>query len=117
MDYKTDYLRFHSSHKLNPKSIPQPLAYIGKEFEFPSFKAINSGHIDISNEKFSNAISLQTNKVSLPIFDSLDIQLNKANIYIVNLDLIYGLLPATFLNDEISIIPVSYTHLTLPTKA
>ena len=60
--------------------------------------------IDISNQKFSNAISLQTNKVSLPITDSLDIQLNKANIYIVNLDLIHGLLPATFLNDETFII-------------
>ena len=40
----------------------------------------------------------------MPITDSLDIQLNKANIYIVNLDLIHGLLPATFLNDETFII-------------
>ena len=104
LDYKTNHLKFHSSHKLNPKSFSQPLVFSEKEFEFPSSKAINKGHIDISNQKFSNAISLQTNKVSLPITDSLDIQLNKANIYIVNLDLIHGLLPATFLNDETFII-------------
>ena len=64
---KENYMTYYEMvmPKLNPKSFSQSLVYSEKEFEFPSFKAINKVHIDISNQKFSNAISLQTNKFSL----------------------------------------------------
>lgn len=104
LNYKTQKLSFFSSHTINPKNLKESLGYIEKNFNLPSIEAIHKGQIYLPTLRVDNAISVKTKKFSFPVTKSLDIKINKGNIYIVNLDLIHGFLPSTFLNDEISIV-------------
>jgi hypothetical protein len=104
LNYKTQKLNFFSFHKINSKNFKESLGYIEEEFNFPAIEANHKGQIDLATLRLDNAISVKTNKFSLPVSQSLDINIDGGNIYIVNLELIHGLLPSIFLKDKISIV-------------
>jgi len=104
LNYKTQKLSFYSFHEINPKHLKESLGYKEEGFNLPGIEVVHKGQIYLPTLRVDNAISVKTKKFSLPVTKLLDIKINTGNIYIVNLDLIHGLLPSTFLNDEISIV-------------
>ena len=104
LNYKTQKLNFYSFHEINSKNLKESLGYAGEDFNFPDIEANHKGQIDLPALRFDNAISVRTNKFSFPVTESLDMNINRGNIYIVNLDLIHGLLPSIFLKNKILIV-------------
>jgi hypothetical protein len=104
LNYKTQKLNFYSFHEINSKNLKESLGYTEEGFNFPSIEVNHKGQIDLPSLRLDNAISVKTNKFLFPVTKSLNIKLNRGNIYIVNLDLIHGLILSNFLNDEISIV-------------
>ena len=87
------------------KSIDLKNAFsIGAEsFNFPDMYAEHKGEMKLSALKLNNAISVKTKNFFVPIFQSHKIQFDQAKIFIVDLDLIHGLLPSTFMKEEMSV--------------
>ncbi len=103
INYKTKKLSFYSLHDM--KSIDLKNAFnIGEEsFNLPDMHAEHKGEMKLSDLQFNNAISVKTKNFFVPILQSHKIQFDKANIFIVGLDLIHGLLPSTFMKEEMSV--------------
>jgi len=76
----------------------------GESINLPNIQAEQKGVIQLSSLILKNAISLKTKNFSMPITESNNINFDNASIFIVDLDKVYGLLPASFLKDELSIL-------------
>ncbi len=100
INYKTQKLSFYSQHDVKSIDLKSVLSPVDESFNFPDLHAVHKGQILLSDFKFNNAISVKTKKFFLPISQSHKIQFDKANIFIVDLDLIHGLLPSTFMEKE-----------------
>ena len=103
IDYKTQKLSFYSFHDMKSLDLKKALSIEEESLNFPDLQAEHKGEIKLSSLKFNNAISIKTKSFFIPILDSYEIQFDKANIFIVDLDSIYGLLPSTFMNEEMSV--------------
>jgi hypothetical protein len=69
----------------------------------PDIKALHKGEIRLKPFKLNNAISVKTKNFFIPAFQSHKIQFDKANIFVVDLDLIHGSLPSIFMKKEMPI--------------
>ena len=69
----------------------------------PDIKALHKGEIRFKPFKLNNAISAKTKNFFIPTYQSDRIQFDKANIFIVDLDLIHGSLPSIFMKKEMPI--------------
>jgi len=100
INYKTQKLSFYSQHDVKSIDLKSVLSPGDESFNLPDLHAVHKGQILLSDLKFNNAISVKTKKFFLPILQSHKIRFDKANIFIVDLDLIHGLLPSTFMEKE-----------------
>jgi hypothetical protein len=103
VNYKTQKLSFYSLHEMKSIDLKNVLSTGEEIFNLPDLQAEHKGKIKLSALTFNNAISVKTKSFFIPILDSRKMQFDKANIFIVDLDLIHGLLPATFMNEEMSV--------------
>ena len=103
INYKTQKLSFYSLHDL--KSIDfQSALNIGKEsFSLPDIQAEHKGEMNLSALRLNNAISIKTKNFFVPVIQSRKIKFDKAKIFIVDLDSIYGLLPSTYMQKEMQV--------------
>jgi len=104
LNYESQKLSFYSLHSIKAMDLKYLLGLGEENFNLPKVQAEHKGAIKLSSLSFNNAISAKTKNFYLPIFRPYEINLNKASIYIVDLDAIYGLLPSTFMKEELSIL-------------
>ena len=99
INYNTQNLRFYSLHDL--KSTDLNIAFNIEEagISLPDIQAEHKGEIKLPALNFNNAISLKTETFSIPILQPLKIKFDKASIFIVDLDSIFGSLPARLMKD------------------
>ena len=103
INYKTKKLSFYSLHDMKSIDLKNLLSVGEESFNFPDIQAEHKGEMKLSSLRFNNAISVKTKKFFVPIFQSHNIQFDHASIFIVDLDLIHGLLPSTFMKEEMSV--------------
>jgi hypothetical protein len=103
INYKTQKLSFYSLHDMQSIELQSALSIGAKSFNLPDIQAENKGEIKLSTLRLNNAISIKTKNFSIPILQHHNINFNDASIFIVDLDSIYGLLPSTFMKDELSV--------------
>ena len=111
INYKTQKLRFFSLHDMKSIDLKNALTPQVENINLPNIQAEHKGAINLSTFRFDNAISAKTGKFFIPIFRPHKIQFEKANIFIVDLDLIHGLLPSKFIKEEM-LVNLSGTGLT-----
>ena len=71
-----------------------------ESLNLPNIQAENKGEIILPSLRLNNAISIKTKNFFLPILQSNKIKFDAANIYIVDLDSIFGSVPSTFMKNE-----------------
>ena len=103
INYKTKKLSFYSLHDMKSIDLKNAFSIGAESFNFPDMYAEHKGEMKLSALKFNNAISVKTKNFFVPIFQSHKIQFDQAKIFIVDLDLIHGLLPSTFMKEEMSV--------------
>ena len=103
INYKTQKLSFYSLHNMQSIELRSALNIGTNGFSLPDIQAEHKGEMKLSNLRLNNAISIKTKFFSIPILQHGNIDFNDANIFIVDLDSIYGLLPSTFMKDELSV--------------
>jgi len=103
INYKTQKLRFYSLHDMQSIDLKSILSAEGASPNLPDIKALHKGEIRLKSFKLNNAISVKTENFLIPAFQSNNIQFDKANIFIVNLDLIHGSLPSIFMKKKMPI--------------
>ena len=101
INYNTQKLRFYSLHDLKSNDLNSAFNVEGVGINFPDIQAEHKGEIKLSASNFNNAISLKTETFFIPISQPQKIKFDKANIFVVDLDSIFGSLPSTFMNEEI----------------
>ena len=69
-----------------------------------SIQAISKGNINFFSNDLFNATSLITNQFSFPPFNKFNLDLKQGQIFIVNLDSIFGIFPAKFFDENLEII-------------
>ena len=104
LNYKTEKINFYSLHDMASIDFQSALDLEGESINLPNIQAEHKGVIQLSSLILKNAISLKTKNFSMPITESNNINFDNASIFIVDLDKVYGLLPASFLKDELSIL-------------
>ena len=103
INYKTQKLSFYSLHDLKSIDFHSALN-IGKEsFSLPDIQAEHKGEMNLSALRLNNAISIKTKNFFVPVLQSRKIKFDKAKIFIVDLDSIYGLLPSTYMQKEMQV--------------
>tara|TARA_Y100000996_G_scaffold293293_1_gene231915 strand:- start:10068 stop:13508 length:3441 start_codon:yes stop_codon:yes gene_type:complete len=103
INYKTQKLSFYSLHDLKSIDFHSALN-IGKEsFSLPDIQAEHKGEMNLSALRLNNAISIKTKNFFVPVIQSRKIKFDKAKIFIVDLDSIYGLLPSTYMQKEMQV--------------
>jgi hypothetical protein len=103
INYKTQKLRFYSLHDMKSIDLKSLLSTGSESFNLPDIKALHKGEIRFKPFKLNNAISAKTKNFFIPTYQSQRIQFDKANIFIVDLDLIHGSLPSIFMKKEMPI--------------
>ena len=103
INYKTQKLRFYSLHDIKSIDLNRALSIKEENFNLPDIRLEHKGEIKLSPFRFNNSISAKTGKFFIPIFQSHNILFEKAKIFIVDLDLIHGLLPSKFMSEEMSV--------------
>ena len=103
INFKTQKLSFYSLHDVESIDLKNALSIREEGFNLPDMQAENKGEMILSALIPNNAISIQTKDFFIPILQSHKIKFDEANIFIVDLDSIYGLMPSTFMNKEIAI--------------
>ncbi|MDB3868132.1 AsmA-like C-terminal region-containing protein [Gammaproteobacteria bacterium] len=103
INYKTQKLRFYSLHDMKSIDLKSLLSTGSESFNLPDIKALHKGEIRFKPFKLNNAISAKTKNFFIPTYQSDRIQFDKANIFIVDLDLIHGSLPSIFMKKEMPI--------------
>ena len=96
LNFKSKMLRIHSTHNMKSLELRDALGLQDESFNLPNVYAEHKGEINISNLKLNNVISAKTKKFNLSVFDSHKINLDQASIFIVDLDKVFGLFPATY---------------------
>ena len=104
LNYKTEKINFYSLHDMASIDLQRALDLGGESINLPNMQLEHKGWIQLSSLNLKNAISLKTKNFSMPITESYNINFDNASIYIVDLDKVYGLLPASFKKDELSIL-------------
>ena len=104
LNYKTEKINFYSLHDMASIDFQSALDLEGESINLPNIQAEHKGVIQLPSLILKNAISLKTKNFSMPITESNNINFDNASIFIVDLDKVYGLLPASFLKDELSIL-------------
>ena len=104
LNYKTEKINFYSLHDMASIDFQSALDFERESINLPNIQAEHKGVIQLSSLILKNAISLKTKNFSMPITESNNINFDNASIFIVDLDKVYGLLPASFLKDELSIL-------------
>ena len=104
LNYKSQKLSFYSLHSIKSMDLKDSLGLGDENFNLPNVQAEHKGEIKLSSLNLNNAISVKTNNFYLPIVRPHEINLNKASIYIVDLDKIYGLLSSSFMKEKLSIL-------------
>ena len=72
--------------------------------DLPYIQAEQKGRFQLSDFSLNNAISVKVKKFSIPISESYKVNFDEAKIYIVDLDQAYGLLPSSFMQEELAIL-------------
>ena len=103
INFKTQKLSFYSMHDLQSIDLKNLLSIGEERFNLPEMQVEHKGEMTLSALMLNNAISIQTKDFFVPILQSHKIKFDKANIYIVDLDSIYGLMPSTFMNEKIQV--------------
>ena len=103
INYKTQKLRFYSLHDMKSIDLKNLISTGSESFNLPDIKALHKGEIRFKPFKLNNAISAKTKNFFIPTYQSHRIQFDKANIFIVDLDLIHGSLPSIFMKKEMPI--------------
>jgi len=103
INYKTQKLSFYSLHDLKSIDLHSALNIREESFNLPDMQAEHKGEMMLSALRLNNAISIKTKNFFIPILQSRKIKFDKANIFIVDLDSIYGLLPSTFMKEEMPV--------------
>ena len=101
INYNAQKLSFYSQHELNSIDLKSVLEIKEEGFKLPNLKAEHKGEIQLSTLNLKNAISLKTENFLMPILQTRQIKLDKASIFIVDLDSIFGSFPATFMKEKI----------------
>jgi len=101
INYNTQKLRFYSLHDLKSNDLNSAFNVAELGINFPDIQVEHKGAIKLSASNFNNAISLKTDAFFIPISQPQKIKFDKANIFVVGLDSIFGSLPSTFMNEEI----------------
>ena len=104
LNFKNQKLKFYSLHDMKSIDLKQSLSLDEENFNMPNMLAEQKGEINLTSLKLNNAISVKTNKFDMPILEYRDINFNQASIFIVDMDKAYGLLPATYMQEELSIV-------------
>ena len=104
LNYKTQKLRLLSKHNVKSVELRNLTGLQDESFNFPNLYAEHKGEINLSNFKLKNVISAKTEYFNLQIFDSHKINFDQASIFIVDLDKIFGLFPASYMTKEPLII-------------
>ena len=102
LNYNTQKLTLHSTHDIESNDAKKFLSLENNNLNLPYMQVEHRGELNLVSLKLSNAVSIKTKDFYIPIVESHKIYFNKANIYIVNLDKIYGLLPSAYMNKEFS---------------
>jgi len=100
INYKTQKLSFYSSHNLKSIDLKNGFSIDEESLNLPNIQVENKGEIILPSLRLNNAISIKTKKFFLPILQSNKIKFDTANIYIVDLDSIFGSVPSTFMKNE-----------------
>ena len=103
-NYKTEKINFYSLHDMTSIDLQSALDLGEESINLPNMQAEHKGEIQLSSLILNNAISLKTKNFSMPVTDSHKINFDNASIFIVDLDKAYGLLPASFMKDELSFL-------------
>jgi hypothetical protein len=104
LNYKTAKINFYSLHDITSIELQSALDLGGVSINLPNIQAENKGEIQLSSLNLKNAISLKTKNFSMPVTKSYKINFDNSNMFIVDLDKVYGLLPSSFMKDKISIL-------------
>ena len=100
LNFQKQKLRFFSIHDLESLELRNAIALQDESFNLPSVYAEQKGEISLSNFKIKNTISAKTKKFNLSVFDSQKINFDEANIFIVDIDKIFGLFPSTYMKQK-----------------
>ena len=100
IDYETQKLRFYSLHDLKSIDLTRVFSEEVESFSLPDIKAEHKAEINLSNSTINNAITIKTKNFYIPVLQPHKIKFDEASIFIVDLDSIYGLLPSTFMKEE-----------------
>jgi hypothetical protein len=104
LNFSEQTFKHSSVHNFNYSeffNISKSNAYIPNQF---LLKGLNKGVVNISTNHSYNATSLMTPKFSVPILEKSSIDISKGNFFIVNLDHIFGILPAKLSSQNLEII-------------
>ena len=100
LNFQSKKLRFYSIHDVKSLELRNAIGLQDESFNLPNVYAEHKGEINISSLKLNNVISAKTKKFNLSIFDSHKINFDRASIYIVDLNKIFGLLPSTYMKQK-----------------
>ena len=100
LNFQSQKLRLFSIHDLKSLELRNAIGLQDESFILPNVYAEHKGEINISSLKLNNSISVKTKKFNLSIFDSQTINFDQANIFIVDLDKVFGLLPSTYMKQS-----------------
>ena len=104
INYKNQKLSFYSLHDMKSMDLISLLNGEGESYNLPDLRAIHKGTLKLTALTFNNAISVKTKNFFIPVLQSPHkIQVDKGNIFIVDLDLIHGSLPSTFMQKEMPV--------------
>jgi hypothetical protein len=104
LNFADQELKFFSLHSLNSNIFSDSSMKLVETLKSFNGQALHKGQIKLSSKKFNNAISIKTEKFNLPILKNSLIKLDSGNIFIVDLDSLFGSIPANFLKKDIFIL-------------
>ncbi len=103
LNFTTQNLQFSSSHSLSSEILSGSSVNLAETFKSFNAYAAHKGQINLASKKLNNAISIKTEKFNLLLLKNLDMKFDQGNIFIVNLDSLFGSMPANLLKKDISI--------------
>ncbi len=104
LNFQSQKLRLYSNHNAKAPELRNAIGFQDKNFNLPNMYAEHKSEINLSNFKLKNVISAKTKKFDFPVFDSYKINFDQANIFIIDLDKIFGSFPATYITQKPLII-------------
>ena len=104
INFSTQSLSYASSHSINNDEFSNIFNSSSSVLADFSFEGLNKGKYYFLSKNFMNSTSLKSKKFSYDLRDNFDLNVSKGQIFLVNLESIYGKFPAKFSSQDIEII-------------